>query len=446
MTSIRRRLIVLLVALLSSAWLMTALLTRYETRDEIDAVFDAEITQAAHILLGMARREKEEIIEHGGFSPPESQPYAQTMMYQVWDNDGIVMRSMHAPEIPLIQNDQPGFQEIHYLNKKWRLLNEWDSHHTYHIFIAEPVATRAKLAQHISFQILLPTLAFFPILGILIWFTVRMGLTPLQRIRQAIVERNASRMDAIDLASVPDEVTPLAASINDLLNRLKRSLDSEKQFTGNAAHELRTPLAAIKTQAQVAMRADNDDDRLHALQQVIQGTERSTHLIEQLLILARVDPENAQNEMTEVELNQVIHKVKSDLTGYANQRHINIQCHCQTDLSVIGNRWQLEIVLRNLLDNALRYAPEHSHINIELTDTPEGIRLAVIDQGKGIDPDEQINIFNRFYRLNGTTAQGSGLGLSIVQRIIELHHASINMQQLANHSGFEVSILFFKKN
>ncbi|MDE1891550.1 MAG: sensor histidine kinase N-terminal domain-containing protein [Betaproteobacteria bacterium] len=445
MTSIRRRLIILLVALLSSAWLMTALLTRYETRDEIDAVFDAEITQAAHILLGMARREKEEIIEHGGYNPPESQPYAQTMLYQVWDNDGIVMRSIHAPETPLIYNDQPGFQEIQYLNKKWRLLNQWDSNHTYHIFIAEPVTTRAKLAQHISFQILLPTLAFSPILGILIWFTVRMGLTPLQRIRQAIVERNASRMEAIDLASVPDEVFPLAASINDLLNRLKRSLDSEKQFTGNAAHELRTPLAAIKTQAQVAMRADNDGDRLHALQQVIQGTERSTHLIEQLLILARVDPENAQNEMTEVELSQVVHKVKSDLTGYANQRHIQIYCHCQSGLSVIGNRWQLEIVLRNLLDNALRYAPECSHINIELKDTAEGIFLAVIDQGKGIDPDEQIKIFNRFYRLNGTTAQGSGLGLSIVQRIIELHHASINMKQLANDSGFEVNILFTKK-
>ncbi|MBU6467866.1 MAG: sensor histidine kinase N-terminal domain-containing protein [Betaproteobacteria bacterium] len=445
MTSIRRRLIFLLIALLSCAWLITALLTRYETRDEIDAIFDAEITQAAHILIGMARREKEEIIEHGGYPTPDGQPYAQTMLYQVWDSNGIVMRSLYAPELPLINNNQAGFQEIRYLNQQWRLLNLWDDNHTYHIFIAEPVATRAKLARHITYQILLPTLAFFPFLGFLIWFTVRMGLTPLNKLRQAIVERNASRLDPIELSAVPDEVLPLAVSINDLLNRLKRSLDSEKQFTGNAAHELRTPLAAIKIQAQIAMRADNTDDRMHALQQVIQGTERSTHLIEQLLVLARVDPDNAQNEMIKTDLKQVIQKVSGCLLGYAKQRAIEVQCQLEDDLWVTGNPWQLEIMLRNLLDNALRYSPQYSIIRITLKQYKDMIELAVIDQGKGIEPEEQHKIFNRFYRLDETIEQGSGLGLSIVQRIVELHQARITLEQLPQQQGFKVAISFLKK-
>ncbi|KRH78107.1 sensor protein QseC [Ferrovum sp. JA12] len=444
MTSIRRRLIFLLIALLSSAWLVTALLTRYETGDEIDTIFDAEITQAAHILLGMARHAKEEIIEHGINNNDGSQPYAQTMLYQVWDSHGIVMRSLHAPEQPLNQGHQLGFQEINYLNQKWRLLNLWDENHVFHIVIAEPLVTRAKLARHITYQILLPTLTFFPFLGFLIWFTVRMGLTPLQKLRQAILQRNASRLEAIPLAAVPEEVLPLAVSINDLLNRLKRSLDSEKQFTGNAAHELRTPLAAIKTQAQVAMRADNLEDRMHALQQVIQGTERSTHLIEQLLILARVDPDNAHNEMTQVDLSQIAHKVTAELMNYAHQRRIHVESDLDHHLTVIGNPWQLEIVLRNLIDNALRYAPQPSTIQVLLRTVKGKIELSVIDQGKGIGIAEQEKIFNRFYRLDGTVEQGSGLGLSIVKRILELHQATISLTQLADESGFKVSIFFPK--
>ncbi|MDE1943303.1 MAG: sensor histidine kinase N-terminal domain-containing protein [Betaproteobacteria bacterium] len=441
MNSLRLRL-VLLLSLAAGITLSAAVyFTHRAARQELDALFDAQLSETANVLLGTARREMVEKIEHGTDAMPVATEYEQTLVYQIWDSNGLIVRSAAAPPSPLGPS-AAGFIQARVGGKPWRVLTRWDPAHEFMIQIAEPMAGREHVARLIALKMLAPSVTIIPLLTLLIWLSVGTGLRPLRQLRREVVQRSARRLEPLALQSVPIEVTPLVAALNDLFGRLRQSIESEKRFTADAAHELRTPLAALKTQAQVAQRAQSPEDRGIALQHVIEGVDRATHLIEQLLTLARVDPETASHLHQPVPLRALAVQALSRAASFAHQRQIELALDEGEEMLVNGHEGHLDILLRNLLDNAIRYTPAGGQVQTRIIRSEKKTVLTVCDNGPGIPVAERRRALERFYRLPGSTAEGSGLGLSIVQRIAERHGAEVSLLPGPDGRGLCVRIVF----
>ncbi|MCE9633682.1 MAG: sensor histidine kinase N-terminal domain-containing protein, partial [Methylophilales bacterium] len=288
MKSLRLRLVLSLLLGLGAVWGVSAWVGHKEARNEVDELFDAQLAQSAQAILESSRHTIHERREDGDDEPgsmdtPGLHQYEQKLIFQVWSADGtLLQRSPDAPE-KMIGKPSPGYQTVVGEQVSWRVLTRLDQHGEYMVQVAEPLAKRELLARHIAFKILLPTLLVLPLLALLIWWFVGAGLRPLRDISQQVQARAVNRLDALKINEVPDEVAPLAQALNELFGRLQSAFESERRFTADAAHELRTPLAGLKIQAQVAMRAVDEEERKAALEKVLQGVDRATHLIAQLL-------------------------------------------------------------------------------------------------------------------------------------------------------------------
>lgn len=441
MSSLRLRLVLLLSLVLGTAWMVAAWFSYAEARHEVDKLFDAQLAQSAQVLLRTARHEHNERREHGGDDEISVvHDYEQRLVFQIWGEGGLLLRSETAPSEALADT-VPGYGNVKINDRSWRVLTRWDKHHRVMIQIAEPQDGREKLARHIAIKMLLPTLLAMPVLALLVWFAVGAGLSPLQRLKSEVKQRTAERLEPVATAGVPDEVAPLAQALNDLFSRLQHAFEGERRFTADAAHELRTPLAALKVQAQVAMRSTDEGERKAALENVLRGVDRATHLLEQLLTLARIDPDTAADGHEPVELRSLAAAVLADLAPLAHARQIELSLEAGPVGRLDGNPAQLTILLRNLLDNAVRYTPAGGNISV-MVHEKNGVELEVCDSGPGIAPDERERVLERFYRLPGSPSEGSGLGLSIVRRIAELHRASLCLDSGSNNHGLKVSVTF----
>lgn len=429
MKSLRIRLVLLLSVGLSIAWALSAWFTYKEARHEMDQLFDAQLAQSAQVLLGTTRHELYEQIERGNDEISVSHEYEQKLAFQIWGNNTLLLKSATAPTQALVGVEE-GYSEIQVNGKPWRVLAKWDARHEFMIQVAEPIGGREFLAGHITLKMLLPTFIALPVLALLIWFGVGAGLKPLQQLKQEVRQRTANRLEPVVMDGVPEEVLPLAKALNDLFARLQNAFEGERRFTADAAHELRTPLAALKIQAQVALRSNDEAERQRALENVLRGTDRATRLVEQLLTLARVDPETAVAGYKPVELRPLVASVMADLEPLAHAKSIEMvleeQLQSHTACTVLGDETQLGLLLRNLIDNAIRYTPSGGSVLVS-ADNEAGVTLVVRDTGPGIPEDMREQVQQRFYRIMGSGEEGSGLGLSIVRRIAELHGARIEL-------------------
>lgn len=442
MNSLRLRLVLLLSAVLGATWVVAAWFSHIEARHEVDKLFDAQLAQSAQVLLGTTRHELHERSErqHADDDIPVVHDYEQRLVFQIWDENGLLLRSETAPNAALADT-VAGYGNVTINGRSWRVLTRWDNHHRFMIQVAEPQDGREKLARHIALKMLLPTLLALPVLAMLIWFAVGTGLIPLQRLKSEVKQRTAERLEPIATAGVPDEVAPLAQALNDLFARLQYAFEGERRFTADAAHELRTPLAALKTQAQVAMRVTDEAERQTALENVLRGVDRATHLLEQLLTLARVDPEAAATGHEPLELRALAANVLANLAPFAHDKKIELSLEDGPAGKLTGNPAQLTVLLRNLLDNAVRYTPEGGSVSV-LIKQDQNTVLEICDTGPGIPEQEKAQVLERFYRIPGNTAEGSGLGLSIVRRIAELHGAVLTLENGADESGLLVRVSF----
>ncbi|PKO46391.1 MAG: two-component sensor histidine kinase [Betaproteobacteria bacterium HGW-Betaproteobacteria-22] len=431
MKSLRLRLVLLLTLGLGAAWLIAAWFTHIESRSEIDQLFDAQLAQSAQVLLGTTRHELHERIEHDDRDISISHEYEQKLAFQIWDEAGLLMRSSLAPSSAMGARNE-GYSETVVNAQSWRVFTRWDTRHEFMIQIAEPIAGRESLARHITLKMLMPTFIVFPVLALLIWLGVGTGLQPLKQLKQEIRQRAAHRLEPVAMSGVPEEVAPLVLALNDLFLRLEKTFEAERRFTADAAHELRTPLAALKIQAQVALRSTDEAERHAALENVLRGTDRATRLVEQLLTLARVDPEVAAIEHEQIELRGLAATVMADLALAAHAKQVEMVLEDGLPCSVSGDKVQLGVLLRNLLDNAIRYTPPGGQVSVSMHNT-HGVTLEVRDSGPGISEYEREHVQQRFYRITGSGEEGSGLGLSIVRRIAELHGAKLAL--LDNESG-----------
>jgi two-component system, OmpR family, sensor histidine kinase QseC len=436
--SLRRRLLGLLLGGLAATWLATMVLSYIDAHHEIDQLFDAQLAQAAHTLLLLTRHHEGQDIEELGAL---THKYQQRLRFQIWRADGkLLLRSNNAPELPLTAAE--GFSETHGPQGHWRFFSQWNDQHSLQVQVSENHLVRDTLVSHITGRLLLPALFGLPLIGLWVWLATRHGFAPLEVIARQIASRDPQQLQAVQPASAPAEIRSLLDALNDLFRRVEKALDGERRFTADAAHELRTPLAALQAQLQVALRARDSDERDRSLQQLQSGLTRAAHLVDQMLQLARLDPESGLPDPQPVDLAGLAETVCADLGPQILARHIDFDLIATPGCLVTGQAEWLGVLIRNLVDNAVRYTPEGGRIRVELVASKAGCRLSVIDSGPGIPAAEREAVLRRFHRLHQGIQPGSGLGLAIVARIAELHGADLELDTLPMTKGLNVGVQF----
>lgn len=445
-TSLRARILFLLLSASLLLWGTAAVMSYVEAHHEIDELYDAHLASTARILLSQIGQESAEMEvegigahkyeEHGA----DYHKYERKIAFQVWDAAGkLVMRSANAPTTLFIE-DQDGFGDARINNRTWRVFSHWDEKHHFRVQIGERHDVRDELTESVVSSLVYPFLFALPLLALLVWLGVGKGLAPLRAITADVARRKPQNLKPLEADGAPDEIRPLVASLNGLLTRLDTALENERRFTADAAHELRTPLAALKTQAQVALRSSAEDERRHALRQVVEGVDRATHMVEQLLTLARLEPGAVPPRMESLALRALAVECAVALAPQAMDKSIEISVE-EGVATIVGNAAMLGILLRNLVDNAIRYTPRGGWVSLKVLREQTRAVLEVCDSGAGIPSQERDQVIRRFYRVLGSGEDGSGLGLSIVQRIAEFHGATVELGE-STAGGLSVRVSF----
>ncbi len=436
--SLMRRLLVLALSTVVVVWLGATAFTYYDARHELNEVLDAHLAQAAALLIAQVSHDRDEIeTEHA----PLLHKYSRSVAFQMWEQGSrLRLHSANAPPQHLAPVEQ-GFSDNTIAGVRWRVFSSWDDAHYYLIQMAERSEVRDRLARGIASNLLLPLLVSLPVLALLLWLAVARGLRPLVRLTRDIEQREPDNLAPLYAGAVPLEVMPLFDRLNRLFTRIAALIRKERLFTADAAHELRTPVAAIKAQAQVARAATNDAERMHALDNAILGCDRAAHLIEQLLTLSRLD--TLDSEVAEpCRLHDVAAEVVAALAPAALGKEVQLELLADPGVEVRGNPALLRVLLRNLLDNSIRHTASGTVVQVEISQQQGEVRMVVSDNGPGIAAAERELVLERFYRPVGTQASGSGLGLSIVKRIAELHHATLQLQPSVTGTGLQVTVTF----
>jgi two-component system sensor histidine kinase QseC len=368
---------------------------------------------------------------------------AKNLFFQVWTKEKkLLISSENSPKKSMI-NSQLGFTDTLIRNDDWRVYTAIDQLTGNKIIVAELSDIRNQLADDITRNNGYILLLTYPIFGILIWVIVGIALRSITRVTNEISNRASTYLEPVEAENIPVEIEPLVGELNQLFLRLKLAFDRNKRFAGDAAHELRTPLAALKTQAQVALKADKEADRDQALQKVVQSVDRSSHVVAQLLTLSRLSQEDELNDIRPIDLHKLTTEIVAYLVPIALEKNIEIElCAPPENVIIPGNDIALGILIRNIVDNAIRYTPEKGEVKVKIINDNEHIILRVIDSGSGIPIELRERVFERFYRVLGTQAQGSGLGLAIASQIASLHHAKIKLGTPESGIGLQFDVEF----
>jgi two-component system OmpR family sensor kinase len=336
---------------------------------------------------------------------------------------------------------QPGFSTISTAEGDWRIYSTVVGRNI--VQISEPTAVREQLAASLAFRTILPLLILVPVLIVVILVTVSRGLKPLHRVALEVGERSAGALDPLPDNAVPTEVKPLVTALNDLLVRLGRSLGLQRSFIADAAHELRTPLTAVRLQLQLAERANSEDERKAAFSRLKGGIDRAAHLIDQLLALARSEPDAVVQSLTMVSLADVGKVVIAERASIAESKSVDLGLSVAAPVQVMAEADSVRVMLGNLVDNAIQYTPRGGRIDVEIM-TQEGQACVIVtDTGPGIPVEERNRVFDRFYRLGTAGEPGTGLGLAIVRAIARRHRASVELAAGSGGTGLKVTVRFF---
>jgi signal transduction histidine kinase len=368
--------------------------------------------------------------------------HGRTMRYQLWRNGHLVFKSTNAPTTPI--TELPGFSsDRDTYGKVWRNYSVWDVNHELLALVSEPEEARIDLVRSLSILYINPFLLGMPVFIFLIWMSVNSGLSPLNDLSKAIAKSNARSLVPIDSDNSPRELKPMVLALNHLIDRVAQALDAERRFNANTAHELNTPLAAIQAHLYVARQSQNDAERQQALNQAHIATERSIRLISQMLALARLGSEQAYADMQSVNLNDIAQDVCAELMPLAMRRDQTLEILTAAGSTVVmGQADLLHRLISNLVDNAMRYSPQHSQIQLEIGQAMNGVRLTVSDNGPGIPLAQREHVFDRFFRLADQSARGTGLGLAICRKIAMMHLAEISLSEGPDGTGLSVHVDF----
>jgi two-component system sensor histidine kinase QseC len=448
--SIRKRLLFSLLSLITVASVFTLTKNYFDTRKEIQELLDAELAQSARVLLEISAHELYEQLAYeaqrksGGVSEhinTHIHKYQQEIDFQIWTADGrLAVRSEYAPvDILIDQDDVFGDRMVN--GERWRVYSVSDEHKTIRVQVGQPYAARDSLSSVISIRLIASFGIILPLMAVLIFVTVGHAMQPLKNIAKQIENRRFDNLQPVDTAHVPFEALPMVSALNSLFKRLQNAFDEIVLFTSNAAHELRTPLAAQKIHAQVAMQASDDKTRNEALKEVVNSIDRATHMVEQLLTLSRLDPEGSLCSGKNANLCHVAEEQMSEIGITALAKNIDLSLEAPQDCMVQGEPVMIGILIRNLVENAIRYTPPGGMVTVTITEDDQRRHLIVEDSGPGIPESEYEKVFKRFYRVNEGDQEGTGLGLAMVQRIVEIHRAAIQFGK-SRYGGLKVDVCF----
>ncbi len=505
--SLRRLLLISLLTASMCIWGVTAFLTYKVTRDEVASLFDAELAQSAkvlhsfiesllregslsthwmqaqndenlHVPLGRKHNKNRAFQlltdDENNLLKPESAPtmlhsfdekniddqlwgvfddllqsgtlghkYERKIAFQLWSHtNGIVLHSDSAPLFALSSADH-GFSETNIDGHLWYVFSIASTNGEYIIHVGQKEEIRAELTDEISMQLVMQSLIGLPILGIVIWLIVGRALEPLNRLEIALSRREASYLKPLSIEKLPNEIVPIVHEINTLFVQLEQAFEHERQFTADAAHELRTPLAGLLTQAQVALRTADETVRNQALKRIEQAVHRMTYLVQQLLTFSRIDSNTEYLAKAVTNVEKEIVQVITELDAEAYKKRIHLEFIEEKVVPIMANTLLINILLRNIIDNAIKYTPQRGNIKVSLIGTEDQLIFCVEDSGPGIAPDQYENSLKRFHRCVETahTAQGTGLGFSIVQRIAANHHAELALSE-SELGGLKVKVAF----
>ena len=412
MMSIRKNLLTWLLTGLVIAGLGTGIATYLKTQEEVGEMLDYELRQIAYSMQYSTSFMPGQLENMGDLSRDDND-----FVVQVWNKSGALLYSSQ-PSTKLPQATAQGFSIIARSDGDWRVFSLISGSHV--IQAAQTEGDRWETAAGIALRMLAPLAVLVPVLAFLAWIAVRRSLAPLARVTAEVEQRNASAMAPLDSHAVPEEILPLLMSLNRLLNRLDESIASQRRFVADAAHELRTPLTALSLQAQLVEQAQDSTERDEAVKNLRLGIARASHLVTQLLTLARQEPD-AQRPFVRFDLAELVRQVVGEFAPLADFRKIDLGVNANQTELVNGDEEALRILVGNLVDNAIRYTPEGGKVDVILSNDGTGLILKVKDTGPGIPIEERERIFERFYRIAGNEVQGSGLGLAIVNQIAQLH-------------------------
>ena len=438
--SLQGRLLVLVLGLVAGVWLATAAMTWIDVRHELDELLDSHLAQAAALLV--ARQAGDMGDDDHGIDAPSLHRYAPKVAFQVFHEGRLALRSANAPATPMIASGgrhASGFSTIEMSGTAWRVFATRGAERDVQVYVGEQIDSRASILWAVLRSMFWPMLLALPVLAIAAWWAVRQGVAPLRRLSRTLAERRPQALQPVVVAGAPTEMTPMLDALNGLLGRVAGLVESERRFTADAAHELRTPIAAIRAQAQVALGEADDALRRHALQSTLAGCDRATRLVEQLLTLSRLEAGGAAGAL-EVDLAALARSVVGELAPAAIAKRQAIAFDAPVPCPVRGDATLLSVLIRNLVDNAIRYSPPDAAVRVALTNERGRVRLAVEDGGPGMAEQDIARVGERFFRVIGSGESGSGLGWSIVRRIAAVHDATITIGRSAALGGFAVAV------
>lgn len=438
---------------------------QHESRE----LFDAQLARSGRLILSLVQAD----IENSNFSsiqqflnenqlrPPVSSNidtldeeldsghiYETKLGFQVWDDVGnLILKSQNVPLTPL-STKQNGYSDSHFLDNEWRIFSLTSQDSRYRSITAERIDVRNDLIGTISSDLALLFIVLIPVLFITMWFAINKGLVSLQNLTSQIHNIGADKLDSVSEDNAPGEIQTISKAVNQLLLRLRNTLAVEKRITSDAAHELRTPLAAVKIHAELAKTASNKEQRIDSINHVLQGIDRTTYLVDQILALARLEPESFTETLHPLNLSNLVIEEVSLLVPLSHSKDVELSV-CQNDeLTICAEDTSLRLLVRNLLSNAVLYTQKGGEVEVYLSEIDNKACLIIIDNGPGIPAQDRELVLQRFYRAENHQTPGCGIGLSIVKRVVELLDAGFKMEESdpQTGSGLKVTVCFQNYN
>ena len=434
--SLRMRLLVFLLAAIVLAGAVQGVLAYRSALDEADALFDYHMQQTALALRSGLP------VDAQGLGPgldPEDENHE--FIVQVWTNEGLrIFESAVGAALPQIA--VLGFTNVQARGGTYRVFSMQTRSQV--IQVAQNMAVRQGMARSLALRTLAPLAFMAPLLVLAVWWGVSRSLAPVERVRRQLAQRQADDLSPVSDAQLPDEVQPLVSELNLLFERVQRAFEAQEHFVADAAHELRSPLAALRLQLQGLQRAGDDAARAQAIERLSAGIDRATRLVEQLLTLARQESGSTATEP--VDLRAIAQLALADVAPAAQARSMDVGLldseAATVPVIVRGNAEALRMLVRNLLDNAIKYTPTGGQVDVQVGTDHGRVLLTVEDSGPGIAPEHRERVMQRFMRETAEGAPGSGLGLAIVQAIAQRHGVAVVLDGSPRLGGLRVTLRF----
>jgi len=431
------RLLWFLLAAITMAAMAQAMIAYRSALSDADQIFDYHMQQMAMSLRSSATLTNKA-------ADTAADPENDDLVVQVWTPDGAqVFRSLSRTALP--QRAVLGFDTVRVNKTTYRVFSVQTSNQT--VQVAQDMAVRQRMAGTLALRTVGPIAVMAPVLMLVVWWVVSGSLAPVSRVKKQVAARQADDLSPVSENDLPDEVLPLVQELNLLFVRVRTAFEAQQHFVADAAHELRTPLAALKLQVLSLERAPDEAARKVAVSRVTAGIERATRLVEQLLVLARQEGGIEEVKLEPVNLSDLVKRVLGDMNGLAQARQIDLGLHHADEVVVAGQQDALLILLRNLVDNAIKYTPPGGVVTIRCglrqgRSGPPRAYVEVEDDGPGVPEAERTRVLQRFYRVPGAGGEGTGLGLAIADEIARVHRAALTLGAGPQGRGLLVTVVF----